>query len=396
MADWSRLAIATGLLALVVASLAESGAGIFLGSVSSVLAVVPGLLILVPASINMRGSIAGSLVSRLASSMHLGEFEVDLSAGSVLGDNIRLSLVGTVILSFAIGVFAAVASWLLDIGGPSSLDFVLISVASGAASGIVLLSFTYAISVLSFRRGLDLDMIGAPAVTAAGDIVTLPILVGAALMVMGSPPMLRLAFGAVSLAIVLVTIVYALRRADEIRAVIGENVALLLPLGGLGIAAGVIYNLDAERLVGTAALLILIPPFAGICGSIGGILASRLATAMHTGAVAASFLPGREVIPYISATYLYAFVLLPFLGFVAQAAAFVLGLASPGLLPLILISLVAGLAVTTIICVIAYGVAAISFSRGLDPDNFGIPVITTAVDALGAAVFIATIGFVLG
>jgi mgtE-like transporter len=388
--------IATGLLALVVASLAESGAGIFLGSMHAVFAVVPGLLILVPASIDMRGNISGSLVSRLASSMHLGEFEVDLSSGSVLGENIRVSLVCTVILSLAVGVFAAAASWILGLGGPSLLDFVIVSVASGAASGLVLLAFTYAVSVISFRHGLDLDMIGAPAVTAAGDIVTLPILVGTALFVVGSPAALRVTLGAASIVLVLFAVAYALRRPADIRSAIGENVALLVPLGALGIAAGVIYTMDAARLVGVAALLILIPPFMGICGSIGGILASRFATAMHTGAVTASFPPGREVVPYLSVTYIYALVLLPFLGIVAHAAAIALGLASPGLLPLMLISLVAGITLTTLVCVIAYGVAALSFSRGLDPDNFGIPVITTVVDALGAAVLIATIGCMLG
>jgi mgtE-like transporter len=73
----------------------------------------------------------------------------------------------------------------------------------------------------------------------------------------------------------------------------------------------------------------------------------------------------------------------------------ILGLSSPGLLLLVAISVSAGLLVMTLVNVISYLIAVISFLYGFDPDNFGIPVITTAIDLLGAIALIAMIALFL-
>ncbi|HQP71774.1 MAG TPA: magnesium transporter MgtE, partial [Methanoculleus sp.] len=72
----SRL-ILTGLCALLVSAAVSSVAGIYLGSVRENLLLIPGLMVLLPSIIHIRGSIAGVLASRLSSAMHLGEFSVD-------------------------------------------------------------------------------------------------------------------------------------------------------------------------------------------------------------------------------------------------------------------------------------------------------------------------------
>ncbi len=59
--------ILTGLLALLVTTAAGSIAGIYLGSAADVLALIPGLMVLLPASIDMRGNISGVFASRLSS-----------------------------------------------------------------------------------------------------------------------------------------------------------------------------------------------------------------------------------------------------------------------------------------------------------------------------------------
>ena len=51
----------TGLLTLLISVSLSFIAGIYLGSVSAVLILIPGLMVLVTPSINMRGAIAGIL-----------------------------------------------------------------------------------------------------------------------------------------------------------------------------------------------------------------------------------------------------------------------------------------------------------------------------------------------
>ncbi|NYT05222.1 MAG: magnesium transporter MgtE [Methanomicrobiales archaeon] len=387
--------VMTGLVALVLSALAASVAGMYLGSVRDVLELIPGLMVLLPPSINMRGSISGVLASRLSSSMHLGEFEVAFEKTSVLGGNLRASLVVTVLIAFVLGLFAWGVTTLLGEHGIGITDFVLISVISGIISGIIVLAITILVAVASHRHGVDLDMIGAPTVTTSGDVVTLPILIVTALGLLSLDPGLRFGLFFIVLCAVGVSAVSVRYLTTEVREIVREIVPLLIPLSLLGTFAGATYALDLDRLISFAALLILIPPFMGGCGSIGGILCSRLATGMHTGVFYPHLRPEREVYPHFATTYLYAFVLLPLMAVVAHGAALVMGLSSPGLLAMGLIATGAGIIVLSLVNIVSYVTASMSFRYGLDPDNFGIPVITSIIDLLGAAILIGVINMVL-
>ncbi|KAF1073321.1 hypothetical protein MKMG_02199 [Methanogenium sp. MK-MG] len=51
--------------------------------------------------------------------------------------------------------------------------------------------------------------------------------------------------------------------------------------------------------------------------------------------------------------------------------------------------------VITIVNLIAYATAGLSFRYGLDPDNFGIPVITSTIDLVGAGILMAVINILI-
>ena len=390
-----RRLVLTGLGALLVSAAASSVAGIYLGSAREVLALIPGLMVLLPSIIDMRGNIAGVLASRLSSSMHLGVFSIDFEEGSVLGDNIRASFVITVLIAFVLGIFAYLASLLSGLPTVGVTDLVLISVTSGIVSGLVVMGITVIVALASYRYGLDLDMIAAPTVTTSGDVVTLPILVLSAVFVVHLPPWARLALGAAVIAAAGAAMRYTRRRPAGIGTIVRENLFLLIPLSVLGTLAGLTYSLNLDDLMTFAAFLILIPPFMGGLGSIGGILGSRLSTGMHTGELAPSPLPGRGVVHHFIISYLYTLILLPLLALIAHGAAVLMGLNSPGLGILVTISLVAGLIVMTLVNGAAYATASLSFRYGLDPDNFGIPVITSLIDLIGAATLVSVINLLL-
>ena len=59
------------------------------------------------------------------------------------------------------------------------------------------------------------------------------------------------------------------------------------------------------------------------------------------------------------------------------------GKLSPGFLMMLGISALAGLIATTAAVLAAYYGSTVSYRLGLDPDTYGIPIITAAVDLLG-------------
>jgi mgtE-like transporter len=79
----------------------------------------------------------------------------------------------------------------------------------------------------------------------------------------------------------------------------------------------------------------------------------------------------------------------------AHVVARALGEASPGLGKLIAASLLAGLAAMVIVLVIAYYGSIAAVRLGIDPDTYGIPMVSSTVDLIGSltlVVAIATLG----
>src|SRR5260370_4549100 len=84
--------IRQGLAALLVSSGGDLLAGLTLGAITGTLADLPGLLVLVPAAIGMRGNVFGALGSRLGTSIHAGTFSVSRRAGTIVGPNVLPSM----------------------------------------------------------------------------------------------------------------------------------------------------------------------------------------------------------------------------------------------------------------------------------------------------------------
>ncbi|NLO77465.1 MAG: magnesium transporter MgtE [Methanomicrobiales archaeon] len=394
MSNPTRLFL-TGFAALLVCAFAGSAAGSFLGSASDVIALLPVLMIMVPPSINLRGNISGVLASRLSSSMHLGAFELNFSRDSVLGSNIRASLLTTVIIGFCLGLLVAGFCFIFGIGGLSVFDYVVISVISAVGSGIVVIGITLGIVLLSYRYGLDLDMIAAPTVTTAGDIVTLPFLIITTLYIITVAPLVLYALFGLVLILTVASLLYSVYLDEPVFEINREMLPLLLILSVIGTLAGLTYAFDIEHMIAFAVFLIIIPPFTGLCGSIAGILCSRLGTGMHMGEIEVKARPQREVFDQFGGTYLYALLLFPLIGMIAQIASELLGISSPGLFELMSICTISGFLVLTIVNVIAYITAGLSFRYGMDPDNFGIPVVTSIVDLVGAIILVGVINILI-
>ncbi|HJJ27842.1 MAG TPA: magnesium transporter [Methanocorpusculum sp.] len=378
----------TGLCTLLLSVTLSFIAGIYLGSVSDILVLIPGLMVLVTPSINMRGAIAGILTSRLSSSMHIGSFEKSLARGTDLGDNLRSAIILTVAISAVLALFGKFICIVSGTEVIAMFEMLVISVIAGTVSGILVTLAGVLISLICYRANWNLDMIGAPVVTTLGDILTLPSLVITALLVMQLPFIGLCIAGAVVLALFIWALVTGIRGTHLMKDVLKEGLPLLVPLCLLGILAGVLYTNKLESLISAAAVLILISPFMNGCGSIGGILTSRIGTEMHMGLVDAKIFPQKTVWKHFGENFLYAAIILPLMGLLTHLAALAFDIASPGLVPMLLLSLIAGAFVILVMNLLGYYTAVFAYRKGFDPDNFGVPVVTSSIDLVGATALI--------
>ncbi|MBD3388510.1 MAG: divalent cation transporter [Candidatus Altiarchaeales archaeon] len=150
-------------------------AGLILEGLKADLAAIPGILILLPAVLGMRGNISGALGSRLASALHLGLIQPELRWNRVLGDNLLASLVLNTLMAFFSGVvayFAYTFTGNADKMPASMADLTLIALIAGTLAGLLLSGLTISFALITYSRGLDPDNVLAPSLATVGDIIT--------------------------------------------------------------------------------------------------------------------------------------------------------------------------------------------------------------------------------
>ncbi len=383
--------IRAGSTALSIGLGATLIAGIVLASAEDQLEEVPGLLALIPAAIGMRGSIFGALGSRLSTGIFTGQFEPSLERRSYLGRQVEAST----ILSFATATQAGVLAWgisvVLGLSTVPVLELVAVSLIGGLLSSAVLFVVVITMARRSYNRGWSMDDVGAPVITATGDLVTLPALLLATLVL--RVEWLALGLGGLGLIVGTVAVVLGIRAADPtIRQVVRESLVVLTIAVTIDVLAGVIVEARAEASFGAAALLVLLPPFIANCGSLGGILSSRLASKLHVGLLEARLLPGKIALLDVSLTVLLAMLAFSGVGVAGWLAATIVpGVEPLPLLATVSVTLLAGLFALPILASVAYAAAVTSFRFGFDPDNHGIPIVTATMDLAGVLCLVAAI-----
>ena len=390
LAYWraERRTISQGFVALLVAGVGSLAAGVALGSITGTLEALPGLMVMVPAAIGMRGNIFGALASRLGTSIHTGLYQPTRERGGILFQNIYAVTVLTLAISLLLGVLAKTFSQAFGVDSISIIDFVVISLVGGALSSVIVGAFTIALSRAAFRRGWDLDSVAAPLVTAAGDMVTLPALFVATWL--ARIRWVTPGIAAVLAAVTIATVVRAFRTDLPLtRRILRESAPILALAGGVDVLAGLVVEARLQEFLVFPALLILIPPFLERAGALGGILSSRLSSKLHIGSLSPRGRPEAAAVLDASIIVLFALVMFTLTGITADVAAQLVGLRSPGMLSLIGVSLIGGAIATAATIGVAYYTAIATYRLGMDPDNHGIPIITSSMDFIGVFALIA-------
>ena len=169
---------------LVVCGLGGIITGNTLGLMVDILEKIPGLIVVIPAVIALRGNISTAFGSRLGSAYHLGIINADNMWNNELKQNVIGTLMLSFIMSFIIGLLAYVTSWFFGVQ-PNGLQLIFIVVLAGGISGVILTLLTIGIIYLVFKRGFDPDNVTGPALATFGDVITMLCVFGSAVLLGG-------------------------------------------------------------------------------------------------------------------------------------------------------------------------------------------------------------------
>ena len=382
--------ITESLISLLICAFGCLFTGIILGNMEFYLETFPGLMVIIPGAIGMRGNIFGSFGSRLSTHLHIGTLSPEFKRSDILTENITSSIILTMVLSVLLGIIAKAVCIIFNFPSISLFDFVLISFIAGLISSIVMLPITMFISLKSFENGWDPDNITTPLIAAFGDFFTLPAIVAAIYVVqfVSIVPIVE----KILFALVIISTVVALAAGytsdKEIRNIVRQSTPVLFVCSILGTLAGGILNGSITTLLKSQTLLTLVPLFSGESGGLVSVLSARLSSGLHSGLIDADLKPGKVTLENFSIVLFLSLIMFPVIGFLAEASTTVLGNAGVNYLNAILISLIAGIIVVGVMLLIVFYISTISYRKGLDPDNIVIPLSTSLTDSISTLVLV--------
>ena len=400
---WQRLrsvfgfgpTVRQGLIALVLNSSTSLVAGAFLGAITGTFTAFPGLLVMVPAAIGLRGNIFSTFGNRLSTAIHTGTFELSMRRGSLLRQNVEASMILTAVVSVILALLAKLIA--LGVGVPNTsptLSLITISVLGGLLASLVVLLASLLLAAGAVRYGWDLDNVVAPIVSTLGDVLTLPALWLATFA--ADTRVVTPTVGIVVLVISAALFLYGLRaHGTVLRQVTRQSWPVLSAAALLSTLAGIVLQQRLSTFTVLPALLMLQPAFVSSAGALGGILSSRLSSKLHLGLVPPALLPDAEIRADAGLVMGLAAPVYLFNAVGAHFVAVALHKSSPGLTLMIGASMIGGIIAVLFALVVAYYGTIAAVQLRLDPDTYGIPIVTSSVDFAGVVALIAGVG-VLG
>jgi len=393
----NRSVFVMGLLALIIAAIADLVAGLFLGSMEEYIILIPGMMIMIYSAIGMRGNIFGAMGSRLGTSMHMGTFKMSFKKNSVLRSNIEAAVVLTLSLSAIMGVIGWAVIELFFESTIGILSFIFISLVGGILAGMIVIVFNIIIAREGYKRDWDVDNITSPLIAAAGDIATVPMIYLATWIVLNTDEMF-INISCIALLILSVSVTLALlkrkvrrRRVDEAKRIVKQSMPVLVICIFFEIAAGIIVERGTSAIMNYSVLLVLLPAFLNEGNALSGMLTSRLSSMLHIGTMESRRYPNGPAYENFLIIYILATVTFLFIG----TAAFIVQPSGLDYLELMGIVLISGLLTTTVINFLSYYVAVSAVKFDLDPDDHCIPITSSIMDMVGTAILVTVITIVV-
>ena len=148
-------------------------AGVIFSGMTSELEMIPGLIVIYPGVLGLRGNISSTLGSRLGSAIHMGLItDIDRN-NPELTNNISGSLLLGFFMAILLGFLGHFVTLALGFESAGAFKLILICVISALTSGVILSFVAVLLAIGMFRFGFDPDNVVTPSIATIGDIVSM-------------------------------------------------------------------------------------------------------------------------------------------------------------------------------------------------------------------------------
>jgi len=381
---------------LFISIIGESITGSILVSMKAKLVTIPGILLIIPALTDLRGNVGAAFGERLSTLLHLGIVKPKIEFTPIIQSNMYASFSLTAGIALIIGIASPLFALLFKIKSDSPLIMSFISESTGIISSIILIPLVFAMVFYSFKHHIDPDNIVAPALPVIGDIVTVTAIYLSAMIAVK----LR---GLISVLPFFIAIVFLMGTRSKYSKfpkryhfsyIVVQSTPILLICITIGITSGMFLQ-NAERTFKLFPILLsIVPQVIAQGGAIGGIIGSRVSTALYLG-TARPFVWNKEVSKNFLSGTIMGVIVGPIIALITLLAAIVTKTPVISIMKISLISTVSLFLLSLFTSIISIYVAFASFKLKLDPSNIVIPLITSIGDVTGVLILLFVIKILL-
>jgi len=359
-------------------------AGTLLAVYFGVFSLAPWTIALFPGILSVRGAIGGLFSGHLSTGLHLGTVKASYTKNT---KNFYLLLRSVVVLSLVSGIMIGLGASIfgLFLWKATIIDFIRVLAVVIATMGLSILfipPITIAVSVLSFRRGLDPDVTVYPIISTVSDIIDTTCYIFILNIFFTLAPFGHYLIGLLD-CIFLFIVAYILAknlREKKFVETIKEFLLTLVFVTFIVNVTGSILVKVSDVIGNRSEIYLVYPALIDTVGDVGSIVGSTATTNLALGVVKPSFSSIKQHTTALGGGWIASMIMFTLYFIIASFMRRITTLND-------LSKFAAQLLTTNILAVsamviIAYAVAISTYRRGLDPDNFVIPIESSLADSI--------------
>jgi mgtE-like transporter len=145
-------------------------AGTILAMYTDKVLLIPGMFLILPGLLEMRGNISGTFASRLSSGLFLGIIKPNKYNTKLLRGNLLASFLLAIFVSLALGLLAFLFNYFVF--HTLTYNVILLALIAGVIANTIEIPLTLFTTFYLFKKGHDPNNIMGPFVTSTGDVTT--------------------------------------------------------------------------------------------------------------------------------------------------------------------------------------------------------------------------------
>lgn len=370
-------------------SIAGLIAGFFVAYQLGVFRLSPWALALYPALISTK-VISGLLSGRLSTALHLGtiypRFTGNTRSFYKLVDAVIVLTLATSLSVSLVSLLVGSLFWGITVADYSAILIVMVST---LAIGLFFSLLTLKVAFVSFKRGLDPDIVVYPIMSTVISVFITLCYIGVLnlyfLQSLGRFPLLAVGFFHVFLAIYLLV---KDRKEPEFRRTLRESLAMMLFFSVMIIITGTIFRSISQFAADRREIYTIYPALINMVSDVGSVVGSTATTKLALGVLTPTFSSLKNHAKNVFSAWFSSLIVFTILAIISLLVNQVFAI--QGIVDFLFIIWISNVISIIAIVILSYGVSILTFKRGLDPDNFVIPVETSlAAIVTSAALLIA-------